>query len=56
MMKAAELAIFRLKPDANEGEFRAAVGETDRWLARQPGFLLRRRTAWLRALPYRVRT
>jgi hypothetical protein len=41
-MRAVELAIFRLKPDIDEDAFRAAIGETDRWLARQPGFLLRR--------------
>lgn len=41
-MKAIELALFRLKPEADETAFLSAVAATERWLAGQPGFILRR--------------
>jgi hypothetical protein len=41
-MKAIELATFKLKTGVDEAALQTAVAETDKWLARQPGFILRR--------------
>lgn len=41
-MKAIELATFRLKADTSEEVFMAALADTDAWLAKQTGFILRR--------------
>lgn len=41
-MKAIELATFRLKADTSEEVFMAALADTDAWLAKQAGFILRR--------------
>jgi hypothetical protein len=42
MTSAIELALFKLKPHLSEAEFRSTLSATDEWLARQPGFILRR--------------
>lgn len=36
-----ELVICRLRTSVDQPAFRAALAETDRWLAEQPGFLWR---------------
>ena len=41
-MKAIELAIFKVKSDVDEIALHAAIAETNRWLAGQPGFVMRR--------------
>jgi len=41
-MKVIEFVMFKLKPEITEEEFRVALADTDRWLASQPGFILRR--------------
>ena len=41
-MNAIELAIFKVRPDVDEASLQAAIAETNRWLATQPGFVLRR--------------
>ena len=42
IVKAIELAIFKVKPDMDETSLNAAMAETNRWLVDQPGFVLRR--------------
>jgi hypothetical protein len=41
-MKVVELALFKLKANASQAEFNSALAATQAWLARQPGFILRR--------------
>jgi hypothetical protein len=41
-MTAIELTLFKLRPQASEVDFLSALSATNGWLARQPGFILRR--------------
>lgn len=41
-MKVIELALFKLKADVTEGQFLAALQDSNRWLANQPGFIQHR--------------
>ena len=41
-MPIIELSTFKLKGEAEEAAFTAALARTDRWLADQPGFIARR--------------
>ncbi|WP_421577703.1 hypothetical protein [Shinella sp. M31] len=41
-MNAIELASFRVRLDVDEASLQTAIDETNRWLAIQTGFVLRR--------------
>lgn len=41
-MKVIELATFKLMPEVTDEQLRVVLADSNRWLASQPGFVLRR--------------